>query len=493
VPKKSGCDNKTSFEYWVPKTSAHSLPPKAAPSGTTSSAPGVDPSPKDLVETHFKVTATCPIGSKKPLAACDGVRKVELLCAALNAGYGSRHAMASLMTPTLIKPVELRRYLRQRLELVSTCIHHDAGRMVAREFFEVVESSEKGAVSFIAGCLGTQLAATRWLEGSGTKLKAFLHVGLYSKATVVPAAVLVKLIKKGGRTPDFLVLDDANQWHLFESKGGSTGARWGQIVDGLRQLDGVSTVGYATRTKHSPRSKVCVQTRLEAGKPLEITAVDPPDGPPDAAEAAGASDPMEIELVPGVWQLLRYLETMEWMDTLTDEIQPDADHAKLWTLAKSTAFGGLVIGVPIGWFKRERLIRSSLVQYMALQDALGQVALEDDGKFASTGPQPTADTLGTRFRRALNVSLSFHSSEERTRLFSIMVGQLQPLTAQLGAQPESLLVAYARVLELEKLCGDLQDDLNDAMKDTSWLPVASKEDGQQRFVLTERGLYVEVI
>ena len=366
--------------------------------------------------------------------------------------------------------------------------------MVAREFFEVVESSEKGAVSFIVGCLGTQLAATRWLEGSGTKLKAFLHVGLYSKATVVPAAVLVKLVKNGGRTPDFLVLDDASQWHLFESKGGSTSARWSQIVDGLRQLDGVSKVGYATSIKHAPRSKVCVQTRLEAGKPLEITAVDPPGGPPDAADAA--SDPMEIELVPGVWQLLRYLETMEWMNTLTDEVQPDVDqyqHAKLWTLTRSTAFGGLVIGVPTGWFKREQFIRSSLVQYMALQDALGLVALEDDGNIGSTDLQATAGILGPRFRRALNVSLSFLQSQARTRLFSIIVEQLQPITAQLGAQGESLLVAYARVLELEKLCRDLQEDLDDAMKDMSWLTIASKADAQQRFVLTERGLYVEVV
>jgi hypothetical protein len=132
--------------------------------------------------------------------------------------------------------------------MLVACLDYGGATIKPKPFFEFIETTEKAALSFIIGCIGTYLAARRWMKAGGVYMTKFLHSGIYThSATVLPSA-LVKLskIKHDGKIPDFLVQDSSRGWHAFESKGGTASNRWKQIIAGLKQLENVSGIQLAS-------------------------------------------------------------------------------------------------------------------------------------------------------------------------------------------------------------------------------------------------------
>lgn len=301
------------------------------------------------------------------------IREVEVICAALCAGYGRQLALSShavLKGSPAAKA--LRRYLGYRLEMLVACLDYGGAAVTPKPFFEFVETTEKAALSFIIGCIGTHIAARLWMVAGGVRMTKFLHSGIYSQsATVLPSA-LVKLshINPKGKIPDFLVQDSNHGWHVFESKGGAVTKRWSRIVAGLKQLENVTAIKLAKAKGPAPMPKtaVCVHTVLANALPLSITLVDPPGVP--NIRATDAAPPMaprglSITLVPGVAELLTALEAIEWFYGLEDgtvDITPLHQEAQLWVFKGSSAFQGLILGLPRGLLDREEELRWRLFE-----------------------------------------------------------------------------------------------------------------------------------
>ena len=362
----------------------------AVAGGATGTAGGgtaaTSETPKEYIKKYFETTEDAPFGSGGKLAPTHLVSKIDVIRAAISAGYGNRLHLNS--TGHAAITVGMRRYLSHRLEMLLACLDFGGQEVIPKSFFEHVEATEKGALAFIAGCLGTHIAARAWMAGAGTFTKRFLHTGIYTKATAVLPSALVKWVKKNqtGKIPDFLVQDGNSLWHVFESKGGNVSNRWPQLIAGLEQLVNVSSVGAVHQTPAAPTTTVCVQTVLEYRKPISIVLVDPP------VEGNGATDDEEpaptlgLALVPGVAEMLAAVEALDWYHGLSEQepvvVDAQAGH-NYWQLARTTAFGGLLLGVPRQLLTLEPKIRAVLGRYFAVQETLELMSHFDESEEAS--------------------------------------------------------------------------------------------------------------
>jgi hypothetical protein len=305
------------------------------------------------------------------------------VCAALSAGYGRSSKQIKWGATDA---ADLRRYLGYRLEMLLACLEYNGSTVRPRSFFEHVETSEKAALSFITGCLGTHLAARRWTAGGGTRVVSFLHTGIYTNADVVLPSALIALAKarQDGKVPDFLVKDGNQAWHAFESKGGTQSSRWKQVVAGLKQLENVGGIGYAhpTGSLAPPVTAVCVQTVLDSGHDINIVLVDPPGDERSTTTLPSENEPppLKLRLVPGVAELFATLEVLDWFHGLTDSEdalasdEQDATAVNVaWTFGSSRAFGGIRMGVPSEFLTLEAEIRRRMGLYRTVIAALERV------------------------------------------------------------------------------------------------------------------------
>lgn len=344
-------------------TAAAMAAPGGAIGATGGTAPATDETPKEYIKKYYETTDVAPFGKNGQLKPQYLVTKLDVVRAALSAGYGNRLHLTG--TSHAATTVGMRRYLSHRLEMLLACLDYSSPEVIPKSFYEHVEATEKGALAFIAGCLGTHIAARVWMAGAGTRTKRFLHTGIYTKATTVLPSALAKVgkNKQKGKIPDFLVQDGNSDWHVFESKGGNVSSRWPQLIAGLEQLVNVSTVGTVSQPPAAPTTTVCVQTVLEHNKPLSIVLVDPPAEGKGEADGVEPTPAVALTFVPGVAEMLAAVEALDWYHGLkeSDLAMPNAESQNnLWELARSTAFGGIFLGVPSRLLSLEDDLRADL-------------------------------------------------------------------------------------------------------------------------------------
>lgn len=166
------------FTYYVPKpavpaasggatpavgpaaavTPPKSIPTLAVPVG---GGKGAYLNPKDFIETNFVKTSHANFGTKAKLGSTHHViRRVDVIGAALEGGYGRRSNWTSALVLNKAEALGLARYLMQRLQMVVVCLARDkSNARQLKSFYSRVEASEKTALSFILGGIGAYLAA----------------------------------------------------------------------------------------------------------------------------------------------------------------------------------------------------------------------------------------------------------------------------------------------------------------------------------------------
>ena len=179
---------------------------------------------------------------------------------------------------------------------------------------------------------------------------------------------------KKGKIPDFLVQDGNALWHVFESKGGNSSNRWPQLIAGLEQLVNVSSVGATHQTPVAPATTVCVQTLLEFEKPISIVLVDPPTGGNGATDNNESVPTLSLVFVPGVAEMMAAVESLDWYHGLSEQ-RPVVMEAEdnYWQFSRTTAFGGLLLGVPRQLLELEPQLRDDLNRYIAVQRTLERI------------------------------------------------------------------------------------------------------------------------
>lgn len=495
----------TEFEYWVQKSKAALTFPVSPPPppGTlpTAAPPPAAPSAHKFIKTNFDKVERSPFGAELPLPSVRPIREVEVICAAMSAGYGTQlQFSATSVLGGKPEKLALRRYLAFRLEMLVACFDYGGATVTPKSFFTHIETSEKAALSFIVGCIGTHIAARVWMSGGGTHMTRFLHSGIYTKSLSITPAALVKLTKHNnkGKIPDFLVQDRRRKWHAFESKGGVPENRWQQVVSGLRQLANVSTIKLAKAKGKAPapETAVCVQTALSPGIPLSITLVDPPSEAVRKEDSTPPAPPnvLHLTLVPGVADLIASLDAIDWFHTLTDGAVDTTEihrEANLWSFKGSSAFQGLVLGLPRAFLSREDDLRRALAQYLAVQETLELLEVPLGGEevppSAAELPQDKKAFEDTLSRvRALS-----ELSEPRQVVDGKLVSTYDAIQAALlnGAnRPVGALHAWARCLHLAHIAGQLLRARRVAESDR--VVMRLRNSGASSTV-SEAGLYIE--
>lgn len=273
---------------------------------------------------------------------------------------------------------DLASHLLLRLQSNLICLDDASnGAYTPRPFYERIEASEKVSISFALGSTFSYLAARMWLEAAGDKLKLFLHAGIYTKAIATKSAA-VHFTSSSNQRPDFLVLSASNQWSLFESKGGTSAKKWGQLLKGLRQLEGAPHVGWSSALPaQPPQALVCVHTDVDTSKPLTVTAIDPP--PDDEAPGSSSDEPAprapDLVLVEGVPELMVFLQAIEQFHAM-DADSVDRNEDDDWTTVETRRFEGLLVSIPSKLLALEPRLRASLACYLAIQE----LVVEEDFK-----------------------------------------------------------------------------------------------------------------
>jgi hypothetical protein len=378
------------FEYYIPKV-AGGAKPTPVPSGK---GPGGKPKyskPRSFIDGEFQATTNAPFGSKGTLSGNNIIQDIEVIRAALESGYGRRSNWTAALLLSPSEALGLTNYLLMRLEMVASCIELDGAQArVASSFYERIEPSEKVALSFILGGIGAYLAARHWLEAAGDSISDFLHVGIFTKG-IKGTASHVHFMPSSGKWPDYLVHTRNGDWHVFESKGGTLGSRWGRLVEGLLQLQHVPPVAWSGKTPKTVATCVCAHTSVDARKRLHVTAIDPPGG--DVSDTKSPS----LFLFQGACRLLAILEAIEQFRALVD-LQETADArddaSQIWSVGTSVRFRGLVVGVPKRYLLRERTVRRRMAVFLAVREAIEELG------FNAT-PHLDAGNLALRVRQRL--------------------------------------------------------------------------------------------
>ncbi|WP_156328121.1 hypothetical protein [Massilia sp. WF1] len=242
--------------------------------------------PHSFIKANFNKVNKLKIHVTGSLPPQRILRGVDIICAALEGGYGRHNLWTSGLAMKPAEASDLARYLLSRLALVTSCLLRNANHaLTIKPVYAHVETSEKAALSFIIGGIGSYIAAQNWLRTGGDRLDLFLHAGIYTKA-VNGIGPLVNYSSTSKKSPDYLVYSEKKDWHVFESKGGSIDDRWLRIVQGLAQLANLPPIFWVGDSPKDVKTAVCVHTSVDANKALQITIVDPPSKNDEEKESA---------------------------------------------------------------------------------------------------------------------------------------------------------------------------------------------------------------
>ena len=434
------------FVYYIPN------PPDSPDDGTAlkpipvskedaAAGMGTYVTPAAFIKTKFSPTSNANFGSAGALANHYVLRKVDLVRASLEGGYGRQSNWSSSLVLNKAATARLAHYLVQRLRMVAGCVAPDGNKAYElHSFFERVEASEKTALSFVLGGMGAFIAAQKWLAAGGDPVRSFLHVGIFTKGIAgAPAAIAFKSGSK--KVPDYLVESKSGKWHVFESKGGHVNGRWERLCEGLVQLAHVPKIGWAGTAPQNAVTCVCVHTSADPGQMLRVTAVDPPGDGPTATEE-GAQDDEPLVLVEGVCRLLVMLETLEQFRGLSDGVSEDGalNLDDDWLRGASTVFGGLRIALPSRYAQNEDEVRRRLAVFFAVQEVAEKVS----------GP-----LAGNVLTAAVNEKLMVATGDdvgapEWSAEFYEVLERLAP-----HVHEEDLALRCSKELQLEQLAGEL--------------------------------------
>lgn len=372
APRVPGSGNV--FEYYVPNpTHGAKIKPTPMPTALISGGKSKYPKPGKFIEDNFILTAIANFGVKGSLNGENhAIQKLQVVRAALECGYGR---LSNLTSALALKPHEataLTKYLLLRLQMVASCIEVDANQArLPKSFFASVEASDKAALSFIRGGIGAYLAARMWLVAGGDSIGTFLHAGIYMKG-VNGATPMVTFPSTSAKAPDYLVVSGKGAWHVFESKGGTAVNRWTRIVEGLVQLSNLPNVAWTGAPAKPATTCVCVHTSVDSRRALRVTAVAPP------GDGATGDGKQSVILIEGVCKLLQLLETLGQYHALADNVISRENMGDPeWKFATSSQFGGLIVGIPKLYLRRERSVRRRLAIFLALSEVLADPAFAE--------------------------------------------------------------------------------------------------------------------
>jgi hypothetical protein len=359
------------------------------------------------------------------------LRGIDIMRAALEGGYGRLNLWTSDLAMNPTEASDLAHYLLSRLALVTSCLFRGANNTIAvRAVYAHIETSEKSALSFIIGGLGSYIAAQQWLKTGGDSLDLFLHAGIYTKA-LNGVGPLVNFAASSQKSPDYLVYTGKKDWHVFESKGGSIDGRWLRIVQGLAQLNNLRRIFWIGKTfPRSVRTAVCVHTSVDANEALKITVVDPPGENEGADEGA-------VGLIESVCNLLLVLEAIDQFRGLVGR---SSTHKvgygeTAWLLSDSDVFGEFVVGIPSRYFDNELKIRRVVGIYLSAAE--------------SYSASNSVDNFRIGFRRKLFGVLRLNGNSTSERLSRAIDFYMQRIV-QLFYQPDFLL-RTSKVLRMEAI------------------------------------------
>lgn len=243
------------FEFYVPKRGRSKPRPKQVPDKKDPTKKVYDKSePARFLKRSFKKTNKVPFGKgpKKNLRTRYRALPMPLIVqAALECGYGRTGMWSSALLLSTKESLELASYLLKRLLMVASCIKVDNNdAYFTKEFYLKIEPSEKVAISFIAGGIGSFITAYHWLAAAGEKIDVMLHTSIYAKGSC-PLLKTTPLTTQ--KSPDYLIESNSGEWHIFESKGGTYAGRHKRIQEGLLQLGAITHLAWASSS--SPQSR----------------------------------------------------------------------------------------------------------------------------------------------------------------------------------------------------------------------------------------------
>jgi hypothetical protein len=418
--------------------------------------------PFSFISSNFKTTKNIKLRTAGSLSPKNIITGVEIMQAALEGGYGRRDLWTSELAMNKQEASDLARYLLSRLALATSCLLRDKNRALSiKSMYEYIEASEKGALSFILGGIGSYVAARQWLRAGGDALSLFLHAGIYSKAVNKNPAP-VKFSPTSKKIPDYLAYSHNRDWHVFESKGGAITDRWMRIVQGLAQLDSLPYIHFVdTEFPKSVRTAVCVHTSVDTNKVLTITVVDPPSENTEPQEIS------TIELIGSVCKLLLILETIDQFRALAST-NPDVVRYgdTEWVSTENTIFGEFIFGIPKRYLKNESRIRVRVGIYLAAEEAYR----------ASIDKQIFLTIFRRKVFRILRLAQNLRIARER-RTLAFLMRSVEGLFHE-----NNFLLNLSKILQMERIAGVVMayDEDN----------IVSKLSQDSDVVFTSGGMYI---
>jgi len=343
------------FEFYVPKIYGTKPRPKKITDKKDPTKKVYDKSkPALFLKNSFTKTTNIPFGSssKKNLSVrYPALLLPQIVHAALECGYGRKGMWSSHLLLNHKESLELSSYLLKRLLMVASCIKVDKNyAYFTQEFYSKIEPSEKVAISFIVGGIGSFISAYHWLAAAGEKINVMLHTSIYTKG-LYPFVITNPLNTK--KSPDYLIESDSGEWHVFESKGGTDGGRNKRIQEGLLQLGEITHLAWGSPafTLKKVQTNVCTHTCIDAGSPLKVLAYDPPGENTEEVKA--------IILDEAVCKLLKIVESLDQFHVLGTELSTEDG----WGWKMVPQIKNLRVALPSQYFELEEELRTSLGLY----------------------------------------------------------------------------------------------------------------------------------
>ncbi|WP_312631211.1 hypothetical protein [Pantoea piersonii] len=357
--------------------------------------------PADFLNSSFGRIFRTKFGTRKRLKLrYPALSGPQIVRAALECGYGRKGMWNSRLMFSPIESKDLAAYLMKRLLMVVSCVkigNNDA--YVVQGFYSKIEPSEKVAISFIIGGMGSYVAAKHWLNAAGQHISKMLHTSIYTTAAI-PG---VKTNPTGTeKSPDYLILSSSNEWHVFESKGGTHSGRYKRIQEGLLQLGHITSVGWSGKPQTPVVTNVCTHVSIDGGKKLEVLAYDPP-GEMEMQKA--------VTLDKAVCYLLTITESLDQFNAVNNE--PEASGH--WTFKELHTGSGLRIAIPKKYLLLENQMRIKLGLFMLVSESL---TIYSDRRVWQ------ADSLTKIVERLLRLKISMPQSESIIPDFINFIEQL---------------------------------------------------------------------
>lgn len=312
--------------------------------------------PANFLNASFSRIFRAKFGSKKRLKLrYPALSGTQIVRAALECGYGRRGMWNSKLMFSPAESKDLAAYLMKRLLMVVSCVkldNHDA--YVVQDFYSKIEPSEKVAISFIIGGMGSYVVAQHWLNAAGQHISKMLHTSIYTTAAIPGIKTNFTGTEK---SPDYLIESNSNEWHVFESKGGTHSGRYKRIQEGLLQLGHITSVGWSGKPQIPVVTNVCTHVSIDGRKKLEVLAYDPP-GEMEIQKA--------VTLDKAVCYLLKITESLDQFHAVNDY---QADQG-LWTFKELYTGSGLHIAIPKKYLLLESQMRIKLGLFMLMSESI---------------------------------------------------------------------------------------------------------------------------